>query len=93
MYGCHAGSKLFGKYKGVECLSSHARLVLEPRQQLCMHNMEAGRVDEVNIRPFGYQWSVPVSIPKLYEPQDPRGYPLPQNTRLLSAAAKQSHLF
>ena len=52
------------------------RLVLEPRQQACMHNTEAARVDEVNIRPFGYQWSVPISIPKLYESQEPRSYPI-----------------
>lgn len=42
-----------------------------------MHSTEAARVDEVNIRPYGYQWSVPISLPKLYDSQDPRPASLP----------------
>lgn len=59
------------------------RLALEPRQQACMHSTEAARVDEVNIRPFGYQWSVPISIPKLYQSQEPRSYAIPSSTRCI----------
>lgn len=52
--------------------AAYNRLVLEPRQQFCMHSTDAGRVDEVNIRPVGYQWTVPVSVPKLYDTHEAR---------------------
>ncbi len=63
-----------------EVNATHHRFALEPRQQACMHSTEAARVDEINIRPFGYQWSVPVSIPKLYDSQEPRSYPVSSST-------------
>lgn len=60
------------------------RIVLDPRKQALLHQTEAGRVEEVVVRPLGYQWSAPMSVPKLWGPAETRTI-LPGATRYPSA--------
>lgn len=41
------------------------RHVLDPQSQVLLHAADASQVEEVVIRPLGYQWSAPVAVPAL----------------------------
>ena len=36
-----------------------------------LHATDAVQLDEVVVRPLGYQWSAPLSVPKLQNPVEP----------------------
>ena len=41
------------------------RVTMEPRRQESLHSVDATQLDEIVMRPLGYQWSAPMSVPKL----------------------------
>ena len=43
------------------------RHVLNPQQEVLLHAVVIQQIEEVVIRPLGYQWSPPISVPKLQD--------------------------
>lgn len=41
------------------------RYTLSPQGQACLHAVDVSQVEEVVLRPLGYQWSPPLSVPGL----------------------------
>ena len=45
---------------------------MEPRRQESLHSVDATQLDEIVMRPLGYQWSAPMSVPKLEDVPEAR---------------------
>ena len=69
----------------IDVRSVKHRHILDPQQEVLLHTVVIQDIEEVVIRPLGYQWSPPISVPKLHDSYD-------QN-RLLTPEQRQAFLF